>query len=155
MMSSSHSGSQDLIARFTLDSATEFLFGQDVRSLSASIPYPPTDVKSSTAADAPLLNQFSEDFRLAQIATANRAQYAFLWPLWEFWHDKVGDHAKSIDEFISGLCRDAIARKAEREKAGLTEEAEKEEETLLEHLVKLTDGKPQHLSVCTDADDIL
>ncbi|KAF9530965.1 cytochrome P450 [Crepidotus variabilis] len=33
---------QDLVGRFTLDSATEFLFGQSVQSLAAGIPYPPT-----------------------------------------------------------------------------------------------------------------
>ncbi|CAA7263613.1 unnamed protein product [Cyclocybe aegerita] len=32
---------QDLIGRFTLDSATEFLFGHSVDSLAAGLPYPP------------------------------------------------------------------------------------------------------------------
>ncbi|PPQ73115.1 hypothetical protein CVT26_014736, partial [Gymnopilus dilepis] len=31
---------QDLASRFTMDSATEFLFAQDVRSLDAGLPYP-------------------------------------------------------------------------------------------------------------------
>lgn len=31
---------QDAISRFTLDSATEFLFGQDVQSLSTGLAYP-------------------------------------------------------------------------------------------------------------------
>ena len=37
---------QDLISRFTMDASTEFLFGANVDSLGAGIPYPPT----STAA---------------------------------------------------------------------------------------------------------
>ncbi|KAF9016963.1 cytochrome P450, partial [Hymenopellis radicata] len=32
---------QDVVSRFTLDSATEYLFGKDVESLSAGLPYPP------------------------------------------------------------------------------------------------------------------
>lgn len=33
---------QDVVSRFTMDSATEFLFGKDVRSLDAPLPYPST-----------------------------------------------------------------------------------------------------------------
>ncbi|KAG2014268.1 cytochrome P450 [Coprinopsis cinerea AmutBmut pab1-1] len=41
---------QDLAARFTLDSASSFLFGNDVRSLEAGLAYPP----SGTPASQPL-----------------------------------------------------------------------------------------------------
>ncbi len=34
------SSSQDVVARFTFDSATEFLFGKDVESIAAGLPYP-------------------------------------------------------------------------------------------------------------------
>jgi hypothetical protein len=38
---------QDVLSRFTMDTATEFLFGQDVKSLSGDLPYPSTCKKSS------------------------------------------------------------------------------------------------------------
>ena len=129
------------MSRFTLDSATEFLFGQDVHSLSASLPYPPKgDGSAAPAANSELTNEFSGDFLQAQIATANRSRYANSWPLWEFWGDKVEEHMKSINELIGRLCREAMQRKAENVKAGLASDPEKDGETLLEHLVNLTDG---------------
>lgn len=39
---------QDLTARFTLDSATEFLFGAKVDSISAGLPFPPALAASRT-----------------------------------------------------------------------------------------------------------
>src|SRR4051812_35501938 len=40
---------QDLVARFTLDSATEFLFGANVHSLDAELPFPHDDVRAAAA----------------------------------------------------------------------------------------------------------
>ena len=111
-----------------------------MRSLSAALPYPPKgDSSNASAAHAELTNKFSGDFLQAQIATANRSRFGKTWPLWEFWDDQVAGHMKSIDELIGRLCREAMQRKSDIEKAGKLDD--EEEETLLEHLVKLTDGK--------------
>ncbi|KAJ3713074.1 hypothetical protein C8R42DRAFT_298842 [Lentinula raphanica] len=62
---------QDVVARFTLDSATEFLFGKDVESLGANLPYPDG---SALANDLSILNHpsnvFVRAFMQGQIQTA-------------------------------------------------------------------------------------
>ena len=50
---------QDALSRFTLDTATEFLFGQNVKSLSGDLPYPSMCKKASPRAHA------SDKFALA------------------------------------------------------------------------------------------
>ena len=143
---------QDLVSRFTLDSATEFLFGQDVRSLGAPLPYPPSHPHPSPSyaieAAAHPANRFAQQFLSAQIASAKRSRFTKAWPLFEFWGDEARRHMTTIDEFIGPLCREALRRKAEKNDKGdkdaaVDGEGEKEleeGETLLEHLVKLTDG---------------
>lgn len=131
---------QDLVARFTLDSATEFLFGQDVRSLSAELPYPPhTPQAVATDADAHPANRFAQAFLAAQEASSRRGRFTNVWPLFEFWENKVDKHVEVMDEFIQPLLKSALAKK---EKGGALndEEAAEEGETLLEQLVKQTDG---------------
>ena len=113
---------QDLVSRFTLDSASEFLFGQDVRSLSVTLPYPPDSppARSPAAHDALLhpANKFSREFLEAQIASATRSRYTQAWPLWEFWQDKAALHMRTIDEFIGPLCREALRQKAIKAREG-------------------------------------
>ncbi|GJE94254.1 cytochrome P450 [Phanerochaete sordida] len=131
---------QDLVSRFTLDSATEFLFGQDVRSLSAPLPYPPTAPQAArdTGARAHPANRFAHAFLEAQLTSARRSRYTAAWPLWEFWANKVDAPVRVMDEFVQPLLRDALARKGRAAKAR-AEEAVEDGATLLEHLVKLTD----------------
>ena len=136
------------MGRFTLDSATEYLFGQNVDSLSAPLPYPPSSPLSRTpealAAKSHPANRFSEEFVKAQVISLRRAYFSNAWPLWEFWRNKAAVHVRTVDEFIEPLCRAALQRKAQREMEqdvapGLRVE-DADDETLLEHLVNLTDG---------------
>nr|BAL14712.1 cytochrom P450 [Phlebia brevispora] len=157
---------QDLVSRFTLDSASEFLFGQDVRSLSAPLPYPPFpsasalsplpfssqeayDAYTAQASTHPA-NRFAQSFLDAQITSARRSRFTRAWPLMEFWGDKVKRGLDVVDGFIDPLCEAAVRRERERRlreggggDGASAKEKEKEEvgeeETLLEHLVKLTD----------------
>ena len=101
----------DLVARFTLDSATEFLFGQDVRSLSAPLPYPPNtpEAEADDSAQHPA-NRFAQAFLEAQEASSLRGRLSNAWPLWEFWESKVDKHVKVMDEFIQPILREALAK---------------------------------------------
>ncbi|KAG8218218.1 cytochrome P450 [Butyriboletus roseoflavus] len=137
---------QDVAFRFTLDSATEFLFGKDVRSLSAGIVYPPSSPlsKDPTFLNHPA-NRFVRAFTEAQIATASRAQYGSSWRFAKFWQDQVQKHMKVCHEFIDPLIADAIAKKHEQRRLGVdgkdsTGEVE-EGETLLAHLVNYTEDQ--------------
>ncbi|KAI0745823.1 cytochrome P450 monooxygenase pc-2 [Earliella scabrosa] len=128
---------QDLVSRFTLDSATEFLFGKDVCSLATGLPYPPAMEPNARAArpkseEADFVSALYE----ALNATAQRLPLQDAWPLAEFWHDKVEDHKDAIYKFIDPIVADALRRKAE--KTPIPGEKISEDETLLGQLVNVT-----------------
>ena len=131
---------QDLIARFTLDSATEFLFGKDVESLADPLPYPSTaGVTSSLHAESQAA-AFSNAFMEALIISANRPRSLIPWPLLEPFEDKVMKHIKVIDKYLDPILKAALARKrVDESETGISED-----DTLLSHLVNLTDGMCIH-----------
>ncbi|EIW81950.1 cytochrome P450 [Coniophora puteana RWD-64-598 SS2] len=137
---------QDMVHRFTLDSATEFLFGKDVRSLSAGLIYPPNSplAVTSTAKNHPA-NVFADAFMESQIATGQRFFWAGAWRLREFWTDKVAQKSAIVNQFFEPVVEAALERKRERQAKGLDQGQDKaevdEEDTLLDHLVKVTDDK--------------
>ncbi|KAF8893054.1 cytochrome P450 monooxygenase pc-1 [Infundibulicybe gibba] len=110
---------QDLVSRFTLDSATEFLFGADVCSLSAGLPYSETasDKNPPSHLNHPS-RQFVESFMEGQIKLISRLSFGLDWPLFDF---------------IEPLLIKAIERK-EKIKEG-------DEINLLDHLLKHTDDE--------------
>jgi len=138
---------QDVASRFTLDSATEFLFGKDVRSLSASIVYPPSSplFNDPTFLNHPA-NRFVRAFTESQIATANRTNYGTSWRFAEFWQDQVEKNMQVCYEFVDPIVADTLAKK-KREQGKPGSDANdgrgkvKEGETLLEHLVHYTEGR--------------
>ena len=69
-----------------MDSATEYLFDRDVRSLSAGLSYPPGHPLQHSAAEHPA-NVFVHAFFQAQHLTATRGRRGKHWALWEFWKD--------------------------------------------------------------------
>ncbi|KAJ3808259.1 cytochrome P450 [Lentinula aff. lateritia] len=126
---------QDVVARFTLDSATEFLFGKDVESLGANLPYP----KSSPLANDPSIlnhpsNVFVRAFMQGQIHTAFRARFGMLWPLKEIWSDKVSPYRQQVDEFVNPILEERKQNLA----AEKPSDDDSEEETFLDHLIKHT-----------------
>ncbi|KAI0073816.1 cytochrome P450 [Panus rudis PR-1116 ss-1] len=134
---------QDLVSRFTLDSATEFLFGQDVRSLSARLPYPSTSPLSRIPEEPSLANDFSKAFLEAQLNSSSRSRKTAAWPVTEIFSDSVAGPMKVIDSFIDPILKDALEKKAAGGGGGGVGEKDvksvAEDETLLGHLVKLTD----------------
>lgn len=125
---------QDVLFRFTLDIATEFLFGQDVKSLSAELPYPST-CKGYTRPTHPS-DEFASAFNRAQEYTCSRMIYGRGWPLFEFWKDSVAAEKKITDRFINPLIEAALQRKNTN---GIYESS-KGEGSLLDYLVHQTDG---------------
>ena len=127
---------QDLLSRYTMDTATEFLFGKDVKSLSGQLPYPSTYKGYSPPRNHPS-DRFTSAFNLAQEYSYPRGFFAGAWRLLEFWEDKVMTQRGITNEFIDPLVYAALQRKG-----GAKEEREVDvnNETLLDHLVKQTDG---------------
>ncbi|KAF8905815.1 cytochrome P450 [Gymnopilus junonius] len=138
---------QDLVARFTLDSATEFLFGNDVQSLSEELPYPhyisspfPSTVSSEKSfaeqVDHPA-SRFVAAFSKAQFITVFRMRFGMHWPLGEFWHDKIKEPMKIVNGFIDPIVAEAIRKKREVAQARIVKD--RDDETLLENLVNSTE----------------
>jgi hypothetical protein len=129
---------QDLFCRFTIDSASEFLFGSDVQSLSADLPYPST-VKPAENRRAHPSDSFANAFQKAQVASGARSRFGTFWPLVEFWEDKVEKEIQTVFDYVDPIVKRALETKKVKELFEV--ESEDEDETLLEHLIKLTDGK--------------
>ncbi|KAJ7292238.1 cytochrome P450 [Mycena rebaudengoi] len=138
---------QDMVSRFTLDAATEFLFNHDLGSLSAGLPYPFYVPVSEQKGVIPghLSNVFSTAFQEAQMITAFRSRVGRHWPLMEFWKDKLAEPMAVVHKFLDPILKEAVAKKrASRadgeEKKNVEGEREVQEgETLLEHLVNYTE----------------
>ncbi|KII93371.1 hypothetical protein PLICRDRAFT_694556 [Plicaturopsis crispa FD-325 SS-3] len=141
---------QDAVSRFTLDSATAFLFGHNVNSLSAGLPYPSSSLIPSSPDylnnPAHPANAFAYAFAEAQFIASLRSRRGPAWPLAEFWGDKVKVQMKVVDSFIEPIVKDAISKKRAEGGAkygGADAKAREvvDGETLLDHLVNYTEDK--------------
>ena len=134
---------QDMIARFTLDSATEFLFGHDVNSAGAGLPYPPSSplANSKQFLEHPS-NKFVEAFGEGQNLMALRSRVGgSAWRLYEFWQDKIAPNRKVVDGFVRDILDDpAFARQDIEAKTGAAAKPG-DNDTLLHHLLNHTQGE--------------
>lgn len=132
-----------MVSRFTLDSAAEFLFGNDIRTLSAGLPYPHNTSPAATYPHSHPANVLAKAFLEAQELTALRSRYGSAWPLMEFWKDEVRTRRNVVNQFIDPILKKAIAKKqAEKQRDLKSEDMERNEgETLLDHLVNYTEGE--------------
>lgn len=108
---------QDLAARFTMDSATEFLFAKDVRSLDAGLPYPYYHSQLSHSLESAQeshknhpSNQFARAFDEAQGLMATRQRKGRSWRLAEFWRDEVEVRMRVINGFLDPIVEEAVKR---------------------------------------------
>ncbi|KAK0502032.1 cytochrome P450 [Armillaria luteobubalina] len=127
---------QDAVSRFTMDSATEYLFGKDVNSIAAGLPYP---AGSPMAGSLHFVNHpsnsFVEAFAKAQEQISIRVQKCPSWPLSELWADEVQPLREVINGFVQPLLSETLNRKAKGIKAvGLDKDLESM--TLLDRLVQ-------------------
>lgn len=130
---------QDLISRFTLDSATEFLFGHCVDSLYSDLPYPhgiaPPTQEGFVSGPA---EDFARAFAEAQYVVSGRLKVGWPWPLLEIGGDKTKASMDIINAYMDPILADAIAKAKTSGKT--TKEDIDAEENLLSHLVKDTSG---------------
>ncbi|PCH37762.1 cytochrome P450 monooxygenase pc-3 [Wolfiporia cocos MD-104 SS10] len=136
---------QDIIHRFTIDSATEFLFGSCVHSLRSTIPYPHNDPKYTlpSSTEANRADAFATAFARAQEVIVERSLMGPFWPLFELFRDKSAPYMKVVDEYLDPILKEAVAKKEARLRDGRhlgEKEAEglDDDETLLDNLVKYT-----------------
>lgn len=129
---------QDVISRFTLDSATDFLFGASVGSLLTDLPYPhhhPSKVAKSSPAD-----DFAAAFAEAQLTIAARNRQGWVWPLIEIFKDRTADPMKVVNAYIDPILQEAVRRAKETSYDQKSLKEVEDDETLLDHLVKHTQG---------------
>ncbi|KAF8585531.1 cytochrome P450 [Ramaria rubella] len=129
---------QDIMSRFTLDSATEFLFGSCVHSLSAQLPYAHNSSRKDTLNffSSHSSDKFAAAFLQAQQQIAKRNWLANVWPLAEFWKDKTKDSMKLIYEYIDPILKEAVTKKKVKVGGSSPKDAiEDNSLTLLDHLV--------------------
>lgn len=132
-----------MAGRFSLDSAAEFLFGSDVSTLSAGLPYPASSpLANSDAFVNHPSNIFMNAFAAGQFLSARRTGFASFWPLAEFWQDRVKPHRMVVDNFIEPILAEALAKRAAvgSQGSGDPEKTDSTKETLLSYLLNHTQG---------------
>ncbi|KAF8153753.1 cytochrome P450 monooxygenase pc-1 [Crassisporium funariophilum] len=131
---------QDLMLRFTLDSATDFLFGNCVESLSAGLPYPHNagyvpPLRRTARGDA--ANDFARAFLEAQEAISVRERYGWIWPLVEIFKDQTYEPMKVVNSYVEPIVKDALEKHRRSPKKEKNAEVA-DGESLLDLLVGVT-----------------
>ncbi|KAG6853804.1 hypothetical protein C0991_001254 [Blastosporella zonata] len=141
LSSSSSSGkpseAQDLYARFTIDAASEFLFGANLDTLSGDLPIAgvtPMGPKGSATRDA--WGSFTGAFEMAQQIVTGRTRIGWLWPLFEMFGDKSEPYVQTIRSWLDPLVRRTLDNHATMKKAGV--DSPIADKTFVEHLVDST-----------------
>ena len=125
-----------------MDTGTEFLCGQDVKSLSAVLPYPSTYEGFIPPRYHPS-DKITFAFNRAQEYTFPRGFFASAWRLVDFWEDTVRTQMGITEQFIDPLIHAALRKK--KDAKGVCK-VDKDDSTLLDHLVQQTDGTNDILS---------
>ncbi|PBK87668.1 cytochrome P450 monooxygenase pc-1 [Armillaria gallica] len=133
---------QDLMGRFTIDSATDFLFGSCVNSLSATLPYPHNASRTVRDSEHHRSNEahvFVEAFQNAQRVLSIRERQGWTWPLSEIVKDKTEASMKVVHGFVEPIIEAALQKQkalGSVRKKDINEIGD--DETLLDHLVRMT-----------------
>ncbi|KAF8629726.1 hypothetical protein AX15_003304 [Amanita polypyramis BW_CC] len=129
---------QDLYARFSIDAASEFLFGKNLATLSASLPVPGmTRMGPKGSATDDTWGSFVEAFEKSQQEVTRRGRLSCFWPFLEFFHDRNISHAKRIREWLDPLVKMALHEKSQLKNFGISSSVE--EKTFMQHLADSTD----------------
>ncbi len=132
------------MGRFTIDSATDFLFGSCVNSLSATLPYPHNaslTVRDSEHKHSNEAHVFVEAFQNAQRVLSIRERQGWTWPLSEIVKDKTEASMKVVHGFVEPIIEAALQKQkalGSVRKKDINEIGD--DETLLDHLVRMTSG---------------
>lgn len=130
---------QDLYARFTLDAASEFLFGKNLDTLSGSLPIPsPSAMGAKGSATADSWGSFAQAFEEIQQIITTRRQLGYIWPLFELLGDKTTPHVKAIRKFLDPIVEQVLLDKEAAEKAGVHTSIN--QKTFIQHLADSTTG---------------
>ncbi|KAA1466958.1 cytochrome P450 [Dentipellis sp. KUC8613] len=127
---------QDLLGRFALDAATDFLFGSCVNSLHGALPIAglaKMGPKGSSIDDE--FGTFAWAFEAVQVQLTRRTRIGNNWPLFEMFSDKTRKGNAIIQAWLRPLVDRALNEKAKGGKDGKKDE----DHTFLDHLVTSLD----------------
>lgn len=130
---------QDLFARFTLDTASAFLFNTNLDTLSLPLPkaYEAKLGPKGSAIEGSF-GSFATAFEEAQQILSARARKRALWKFAEFFHNESDAPVKVIREYLDPLVRQALDEKEQYK--SLDKDAEEETSgSFLRYLAMSTD----------------
>ncbi|KAG8865946.1 hypothetical protein FRB98_005159, partial [Tulasnella sp. 332] len=129
---------QEAISQFTMESATEFLFGRSFGALSPPLMLPGGKPPSSSTSSERDVNQFTKAFSSAMECIAMRNRVVGPWQLREIFGDGTRGDMKIICDVLDPIIDAALSSAAKVEVLQSVDELEEERETLLSHLVSET-----------------
>jgi hypothetical protein len=131
---------QDLYGRFSLDAASEFLFGRNLETLSASLPVPgETEMGPKGSATGDTWGSFAQAFEMAQLNITNRGRLGPIWRLFELFKDNNEEHCTVVKQWLGPLVERALETKRNMESAGISSPIA--EKNFLQNLTDSTDGQ--------------
>jgi len=130
-----------MIYRFTFDSAYEFLFETDLKTLDSELLYPHTQNHSRDRVSTGGMTREEAFFEAAigaQTVLSDRVYMGPPWLLVEFFKDRSGPYMEVINGFLNPVLEEGLARHAARTEAGITD---RDGGTLLDSLLRETIGR--------------
>ncbi|KAF8585564.1 cytochrome P450 [Ramaria rubella] len=124
--------------RFTMDTATELLFGSCVNSLTAPLAYAHNSSRQNAATRPHPSDKFGSAFDQALDQIALRIRRANSWPFFEFWKDKTIEPMEAIYDYIDPIIEHALDKRKAEDKNRHSRVSHDDIETLLDHLVEQT-----------------
>ncbi|KAF8307675.1 cytochrome P450 [Clavulina sp. PMI_390] len=140
---------QDVYARFTLDSATEFLMGDCPHSIHEPMLLP-GGVQPKIAGSTGRTSAFVKAIAVGQEHISTRLHMGRAWPSAEIFRDNSIDYVPHLDAYLNPILEKAMLRRAElleerdvknAGSGGAQTEGLEEGMTLLDHLVLETDDR--------------
>ncbi|PCH34632.1 cytochrome P450 monooxygenase CYP63 [Wolfiporia cocos MD-104 SS10] len=112
---------QDMYARFTLDAASEFLFGHNVDTLSGQLPEPgKTHMSAKGSATEDDFGSFAQAFEAVQVNILKRARRGYFWPAYElFGRDPQAKHMEVIEKWLTPMLERVLENKSKMRDAGV------------------------------------
>jgi hypothetical protein len=132
------------MARFTLDSASEFLFGSCVNSILEPFATPGERASCAESSDThPTPIAFIRAFTNAQFLISRRTRMGHVWRLWEIPRDESHKFVVDIDRFLDPITEAALSRGRDMDELFAGSKVSREIEndmTFLDHMVNQTQG---------------
>jgi hypothetical protein len=134
---------QDLFSRFTLDSASEFLFGTQLNTLHHPLTQPGR-AKLGPKGSLPMdggneFDEFTEAFERVAVIITQRGARGITWPLAELFHDQAEDSIDTIMTWLDPVVNRAVQRKHDMKRLGTLTTAK--DSDFLGYLASTTEGK--------------